>query len=104
MLNIQIDYASDDSCYIRLWSKGYHEAELFIKACELALLNWDGRKVDLAGVPTKHDYWRTVQADAETKAHGVCDTVRVSSKPGRGAYEVTILSMWLPLNIDKHST
>lgn len=69
-----------------------------MSACEEALRHWDEREVPLAGKPVKHCHYRTVQADAETKSYGVCDTVRIESKPGRGAYAVTVLGHWLPLH------
>ena len=98
MIEVQIDYASDDSCQIRLWAKGHHTAEVFLPACEDALLKWVERHVSLAGSSVDHTHWRTVQADAETKALGVCDSVHVESPPGRGAYAVTVLPEWLPLH------
>ncbi len=98
MIDVNIDYASDDSCQILLWAKGHHDHAEFLKACEQELLRWDGRAVDLAGKPISHKHFRTVKADAETKACGVCDeTVRIESKAGRGAYAVTVLDEWLPL-------
>lgn len=101
-MDIQIDYAADDSCMIQLWARGTHAPEAFLLACEAALMAWDERKVSLAGKPVSHAHWRTAQADAETKARGVCDTVRAVSKPGRGAYAVTLLDVWLPLYRDLH--
>ena len=98
MIKVNIDYASDDSCQIQLWAKGTHAAEVFLPACEDALVTWDERQMSLAGKPVSHKHWRTVQADAETKANGVCDTVHVESKEGRGAYAVTVLDEWLPLH------
>ena len=98
MLDVQIDYAADDSCMIQLWAKGAHQQEYFLAECEAALQRWDERDVSLRGMPVKHCHYRTVQADAETKACGVCNTVRVESKPGRGAYAVTVLDNWLPLH------
>ena len=101
MLDVQIDYAADDSCMIQLWAKGTHQQEYFLAACEEALRCWDGREVSLRGMPVKYCHFRTVQADAETKAYGVCDTVRIESKPGRGAYAATVLGHWLPLHNDQ---
>lgn len=98
MIDVQIDYAADDSCEIQLWARGHHAADEFLRHCELRLYNWDNREVSLAGMPVKHVHFRTVPADAETKACGVCDTVRVASKPGRGAYAATVLDCWLPLH------
>jgi hypothetical protein len=97
LADVQIDYAVDDSCQIQLWASGHHDAVPFLAACEQALVQWDGRQVPLAGKPVVHEHWRTVQADAETKACGVCDTVHVQSSPGRSAYAVTVLKEWLPL-------
>lgn len=97
-ISVNIDYAADDSCQIQLWAKGHHAPDAFRQACETALKHWDEREVSLAGKPVIHKHWRTVQADAETKASGVCDTVRLDSKPGRGAYAVTVLDEWLPLH------
>lgn len=97
-LDIHIDYAADDSCQIRLWTRGQAPAVEFLAACEQALKRWDEREVALAGKPVRHEHWRTVQADAETRRYGVCDTVHVKSKPGRGAYAVTVLDEWLPLH------
>ena len=98
MIDVQIDYAADDSCMIQLWAKGHHAPSEFLPACEEALRKWDEREVSLADKPVKHCHFRTVQADAETKACGVCDTVRIESKPGRGAYVATVLDHWLPLH------
>ena len=39
-----------------------------------------------------------VKADVETRASGVCDTIHVDSKPGRGAFPITMLADWLPLH------
>lgn len=90
-IEIEIDYAADDSCQIQCWARGHYEAGVFLKACEAALARWDERIVCLDGKAVKHEHWRTVRADAETSACGVCDYVHVESKPGRGAYAVTIL-------------
>ena len=98
MIDVQIDYASDDSCEIRLWAKGHHEPGAFLTACEQALAQWDERQVQLQGKTILHQHWRTVPADAETKAYGVCETVGMESPPGRGAYPVTVLDEWLPLH------
>lgn len=97
MLEIHIDYAADDSCQIRLWAKGTHSAEVFLPACEQALWDWDNRKVSLTGSKVEYVTWRTVRADAETRARGVCDFIRKESAPGRGAYAATVLADWLPL-------
>ena len=97
-IDVQIDYAADDSCMIQLWARGHHPREEFLKACEDALFQWDERKTSLSGKPTRHLHFRTVQADAETKACGVCDTVRKESTKGRGAYAATVLDHWLPLH------
>jgi hypothetical protein len=97
-ITVNIDYASDDSCQIQLWAKGTHAPDVFIPACEDALMKWDERQVSLTGTPVSHKHWRTVRADAETKSRGVCDSVHVASQPGRGAYAVTILDTWLPLH------
>ena len=98
MIDVQIDYASDDSCQIRLWARGEYQPDEFLRACEKALQEWDERVTSLAGKAVLHQHWRTVQADAETRAYGVCDTVHVESKPGCGAYAVTVLADWLPLH------
>lgn len=97
---VHIDYAADDSCMIRLWAKGHHAPEVFVPACEVALREWDGRESSLAAMPVKHCYYRTVQADAHTKAYGVCETVRVESRPGQGAYAATVLDQWIPMRFD----
>lgn len=99
MMQIQIDYASDDSCEIRLWAKGFHETKPFLVACEHALIAFDERRVSLAQESVSQAHWRTVQADAQTRDCGVCDVVHKPSKPGRGAYAVTILDKWLPLHL-----
>lgn len=96
-IDVHIDYAADDSCQIRLWSRGNHSDDDFLKACEKELIAWDGRGLALTGKPVKHTFYRTVKADSETKALMAFDTVRVESKQGKGAYEVTILNEWLPL-------
>lgn len=94
---IEIDYAADDSCQIQCWTRGHHDRAAFLKACEAALSDWDGRVAYLEGKPVKHLHWRTVRPDAETAALGVVDCLHVESKPGRGAYAVTLLDEWLPL-------
>ncbi|MBR8084589.1 hypothetical protein C6V04_04815 [Burkholderia multivorans] len=96
-IQIEIDYAADDSCQIQCWARGHHEHAAFLKACEAALFDWDERVVCLDGKPVKHLHWRTVRPDAETKAAGVVDWLHVESAPGRGAYAVTLLDEWLPL-------
>jgi len=96
-IDVHIDYAADDSCQILLWARGHHDRADFLKACEIQLIEWDGRSLSLAGKPIKHVHYRTVKADAETKSRGVCDTIRIESKAGKGAYQVTVLDEWLPL-------
>lgn len=98
-MNINIDYASDDSCQIQLWAKGHHLADGFLAACETALKKWDERVVRLSGLPVRQTHWRTVRADEETRANGVCDYVRKECAPNRGAYKVTVLETWLPLHL-----
>lgn len=98
MIDVKLDYAADDSCQIQLWAKGTHSTEEFLVACEKALFAWDERVVSLAGKQVAHAHWRTVRADAETRAIGVCDYVHQESGPGRGAYAVTVLNDWLPLH------
>jgi hypothetical protein len=39
-----------------------------------------------------------VRPSRELAECGVCDYIHVESKPGRGAYPVTVLEDWLPLN------
>jgi hypothetical protein len=97
VIDIHIDYAANDSCQIQLWARGQHEPAAFLAACETALADFDERQVILQGQPVVHEHWRTVEADAETKASGVCDYVHVKAQPGRGAYAVTVLNAWLPL-------
>lgn len=98
-MDIRIDYAADDSCQIQLWTREHHAAGEFLKECEAELLAWNNRTDKLAGKENAValTYWRTVQPNAEAKALGVCDTIHVESKPGRGAYPVTVLTEWLPL-------
>ena len=98
-IDVRIDYAADDSCQIQCWARGHHEPTAFIKACEAELAAFDGRVVRLGGKPIKHQHWRTVRPDAETRVRGVVDYIHVESMPGRGAYAVTILDEWLPLNV-----
>lgn len=97
-VNVNIDYAADDSCQIQLWARGTHPGDKFLAACELELMVWAGRREKLAGKAVLHEHRRTVRADAETRNHGVCETVHVKSLPGRGAYAVTVLEDWLPLH------
>lgn len=99
MIDIKIDYAADDSCQIKLWAKGTHSPNEFLLACEKALYQWDKRNISLAGKLVANTHWRTVRADAETSSSGVCDYIRRESKPGRGAYAVTVLNEWLPLHV-----
>ncbi len=96
---VNIDYASDDSCQIRLWARGTYPADVFRAACEARLRAFDGRRIDLAHAAVATECWRTVPADAETRRMGVGDFVRVPSAPGRGAYPVTLLEAWLPLHL-----
>ena len=101
MIAINIDYAANDSCQIQLWARGNHSAEAFLAACENTLFEFDERQVSLAGKAVEHEHWRTVMADGETQAMGVCEYLHVKSKPGRGAYEVTVLPEWLSLHTDE---
>jgi len=96
-ININIDYAADDSCQIKLWAKGNYKADEFLAACEEALKEWDDRILSLSGKLIRHAHWRTIKADSETKSHGVSDYIRIESKQGKGAYLVTELVEWLPL-------
>lgn len=96
-MNINIDYAADDSCMIQLWARGTHQKGQFLKECENALSKWDDRNVTLQGKHVKYCHYRTVKADSETRSYGVCESIRIESKPGRGAYPVTVLDEWLPL-------
>lgn len=96
-MNINIDYAADDSCQLKLWAKGHHKADEFLTACEIEIKNWDGRVIDLSKFLIKHTHFRTVPADKETKSFGVCDFVKIECKPAKGAYPVTELINWLPL-------
>jgi len=96
-IEINIDYAADDSCQIRLWARGHHEQMDFLEACECELYDHRGREISLMGKAIRREHWRTVPADRETRECGVCDTLHVPSKPGRGAYAVTVLDEWLPL-------
>lgn len=61
------------------------------------LVEWDQRRVPLTGKPVSHKFWRTVQADTETYACGLCNTVHSLFKPGGAAYAVKTLDGWLPL-------
>jgi hypothetical protein len=96
MIRVQIDYAAD-SGLIQLWAAGHHDPESFRTACELALKQWDGRRVSLAAKPVIFEHWRVVLADAHTRACGTCDYLHVKSKSNVGASPVTILDSWLPL-------
>ncbi len=98
--DIYIDYAADDSCMIQCWARGHHAPEAFRLACEAALLRWDEREVSLAAAAVAHNVWRTVRAPEELSSYGVCEFIHVESKPGRGAYPVTLLVEWLPLQRD----
>lgn len=95
-IKIEIDYSSDDSGDIILWAKGHLPIADFIKACEDSLLKWDGRVEPIVNSDIKHTYYRTVRASSETSIH---DYARIESKPGRGAYAVTIFDKWLPQHI-----
>ena len=55
-IEINIDYAADDSCQIRLWARGTHTPALFLAACESALARWDEREVALEGKPVRHEH------------------------------------------------
>lgn len=94
-LDVQIEYAADDSCQIRLWSRGTHDAASFRKACASKLLLWDERQTDLTAMPVTHGFSRRVRAGAEERR--VCDYLRIPSVKGPGAFAVTELSAWLPL-------
>lgn len=96
--DIFIDLAADDSCQIQCWAHGHHDAALFRAACEAALKAYDERAVSLKDLPVAHKTWRTVKPPRELADCGVCDYIHVESKPGRGAYPVTVLTEWLPLS------
>jgi len=97
MADIHIDYAANDSCEIQCWARGHFEPEAFRLACEQALHRWDERVVQLQAAAVEHKTWRTVRASADLAGYGVCEFIHVESKPGRGAYPVTVLADWLPL-------
>lgn len=94
-IDVNIDYAADDSCQIKLWAKGHHSLNEFLTACEAELKHWDDRVVNLSGKLIRHAYWRTVKAESDN-ALGA-DFVHMESKEGKGAYKVTELIEWLPL-------
>jgi hypothetical protein len=56
------------------------------------------RTANLTRAPVSHNFWRTVRASRELANYGVCDLIHVESKPGRGAYAVTVLDDWLLLH------
>lgn len=95
--HINIDYAADDSCMIQCWARGHFNDAEFLTACEQALKAWDEREVSLVGSAVEQKVWRTVRAPAELADYGVCEFIHVESKPGRGAYPVTLLVEWLEL-------
>lgn len=95
---INIDYAANDSCEVQCWARGHFEPAAFRRACELALEKWDERQVVLVDAAVGHKVWRTVRAPAELANYGVCEFIHVESRPGRGAYPVTLLENWLPLH------
>ena len=99
MIQINIDYAADDSGHMQLWAKGHHPVDKFTEACKKKLVDWDGREVSLSNEAVQYKHWRTVKANAETRAYGVVEYVHQESKPGRGAYPVTVLMLdeWLPI-------
>lgn len=97
---IEIDYAADDSCKIQLWARGNHPDDAFLKMCANEFLDFDGRVQPTEGFPVRHSHWRTVRAPKDLSDCGVCDFIHSESKPGKGAFEVTILDFWFPL----HST
>lgn len=96
--HVNIDYAADDSCMIQCWARGHFDSAEFLAACEQALNAWDGREGPLTGKSVEQRTWRTVRAPVELSGYGVCEFIHVESKPGRGAYPVTVLSDWLELH------
>ncbi|MAD44081.1 MAG: hypothetical protein CMH98_03670 [Oceanospirillaceae bacterium] len=94
-LNIQHSYAGDDSCQIQLYSRGRHPEKEFLEACSRFYAHeWDGKGRELpTEKPVTQTHWRTVPAPEDS----ICETQFVESKPGKGAYPVTILDVWLEM-------
>lgn len=97
MIDINIDYASDDSGNLHLWAKGHHDPQAFLAACESRLHTWDKREISLKNFAVSQTHWRTVRAPAEISSCGVSDYIRVETAPGKGAYAVTVLDEMLPM-------
>lgn len=97
-IRVQVDLAASGAKEVRLWAKGHHDAGQFLIACEWALERLDGRKIHLQGRNVQQTYWRTMRANKTVLDAGLCTTVRVPAKPGCGAYAVTSLVDWIPLN------
>ena len=96
---IRIDYASDDSAEIQLWTKGHYEDAIFLSACEKALYHWDRRVVSLSGNTVSREYWRSVSGGSRTTGAGTGELMHIKAQRGQGAYPVTVLVEWQALSI-----
>lgn len=97
-IKIEHSLASDDSCRMQLFAKGHHDEESFLKACRIYLRRWDGRTLHLPGKTVSRLHWRTVPI----KGNIVCDAIFRESKPGPGAYPVTVMNEWQELHRIRH--
>lgn len=99
VIEIKVSYAVDDSCRMLLYAKGYHPIEEFVKEAAKFMEAWDERDLpDKFKSGVRQSYWRTVPANRETRAVGVCDFVFKECKAGRGAYPVTLSDHWLRMH------
>ncbi|MBN2714035.1 MAG: hypothetical protein JXR97_16570 [Planctomycetes bacterium] len=82
--------ADDDSCQQMLYAKGHHDKIDFLSACreeaDFALINDDDeiRHVYMRWCPVRNSIVGDLAAYFQ-------------DKPGRGAFKVTVLNVWLPL-------
>jgi len=94
-MDLNYTLASDDSCELKIYTRGHFNESEFKRACIAFYLdNWE-RKLNPSSMPVKHAYWRSVRAAPDNI---VSDRCFVESAAGRGAFPVTILDAWLPLH------
>lgn len=90
-------YAADDSCQMQLSSRGHHDIELFKKACEKFLREWDERECELDTSKVSQTYWTTRKPEDHETLVDEGDFVYTESNKENG-FPVTIYTDWLPIH------
>lgn len=98
-LTIEHSVEGHDTCEMQLYSRGHHDTPVFLDACREYFHQWDGRN-EPCEATVRHIFWRNVPAPSDCM---VADRSFIESRPGRGAFAVTILDEWYPIHIRKES-